>query len=109
MPELKSKAVLTYDQGYYRATCPACFKPVKWVAQAGSRDYLAAHQDCGLTFALVCKTYEVMVKDEHGNELGEDLTQPESAPVAQEPQAEIGNTELQPGGLVMVKVPGQPQ
>lgn len=109
MPELINKRIVSCDQGYYKSICPACREPIKWERMAGApgTDLRANHAECGLQFALITRTYEVWVADEHGNELGEDLTQQPSG-VAPAAPTETPNTELTPGGLVMVKTPGDP-
>ena len=109
MADLVNGKDITFDQRM-RATCPACFALIKWekadLSNYGS--YRAVHEDCGLQFHAVVKLYSVMVLDEHGNPMGENLEQPASGAPAPEVQ-ETPNTELGPGGVVMIKtgMPGE--
>lgn len=107
MADLVSGAIITSDQRG-RACCPACFQLIKWEASTLDRgSYRAVHKDCGLQFHALVANYKVLVLDEDGNELAPNL---EPVHIAAPPPAEqrtIENTELAPGGLVLIKT-GQP-
>lgn len=107
MADLVNDKDITFDQRQ-RATCPACFTLIKWEKSPDFGNYRAAHDECGLQFHLVVKTYGVLVLDEHGNPMNENLEQPVVPGVPQAPE-ETPNTLLAPGGLVMIKtgMPGE--
>lgn len=107
MADLVNGKDISFDQRM-RATCPACFALIKWEKSPDFGNYRAVHDECGLQFHTVVKTYEVLVMDEHGNPMNELMQQPPSgAPAPQAP--EIENTVLGPGGVVMIKtgMPGE--
>lgn len=109
MADLVSGAIITSDQRG-RACCPACFQLIKWEPSTLDRgSYRAVHKECGLQFHALVANYKVLVLDDDGNELGPKL-EPVSVPAPPPSEAEqraTENTELVPGGLVLVKT-GQP-
>ena len=107
MADLVNGKDITFDQRL-RATCPACFVLIEWEKSPEFGNYRAVHDECGLQFHAVVKLYSVMVLDEHGNPLGENLEQAPSGAPAPEVQ-DTPNTVLGPGGVVMIKtgMPGE--